>query len=105
MKALVLAAGFPQIDLVNKLKDRGIETIAADYYIHPVARDYADRFYRISTLDVDEIRKLAVDEKVDFIITVCTDQALLTMSMVSEDLCIPCYLDYESFMSAARGKT
>lgn len=94
MKALVLAGGFPQIDLINKLKVRGIETILADYYSHPVARDYADKFYRISTLDVDAIRKLAVDEQVDFIITVCTDQALLTMAKVSEELFLPCYLDY-----------
>ena len=96
MKALVLAGGLPQIDLLKKLKARGIQTILADYYEHPVAIDYADVFYRISTLDVDAIRKLAVDEKVDFVITVCTDQALLTMAKVSEDLHLPCYLDYET---------
>lgn len=96
MKALVLAGGLPQIDLIQKLKARGIETILADYYNHPVARDYADKFYRISTLDVDAVRQLAIDEKVDFIITVCTDQALLTVAQVSEDLGLPCYIDYET---------
>ncbi len=96
MKALVLAGGLPQIDLIQKLKARGIETVLADYYNHPVARDFADKFYRISTLDVDAIRQLAIDEKVDFIITVCTDQALLTMAKVSEDLGLPCYIDYET---------
>ena len=35
-------------------------------------------------------------EKVDFIITVCTDQALLTMAKVSEELGLPCYIDYET---------
>ena len=96
MKALVLAGGLPQIDLINKLKARGIETILADYYNHPVAKDYADKFYRISTLDVDAIKQLAIDEKVDFVITVCTDQALLTMAKVSEELGLPCYIDYET---------
>ena len=96
MKALVLAGGLPQIDLINKLKSRGIETILADYYKHPVARDYADKFYRISTLDVDAIRQLTIDEKIDFVITVCTDQALLTMAKVSEELNLPCYMDYET---------
>ena len=96
MKALVLAGGLPQIDLINKLKKRGIETILADYYEHPVAKDYADRFYQISTLDIDAIRQLAIDEKVEFIITVCTDQALLTMAKVSEDLGLPCYIDYNT---------
>lgn len=96
MKALVLAGGFPQIDLLCKLKARGITTILADYYQHPVARDYADRFYQVSTLDVAAIRQLAVAEQVDFLITVCTDQALLTVAQVSEELGLPCYLDYET---------
>lgn len=95
-KALVLAGGFPQIDLINKLKHRGFETILADYYSNPVAKEYADRFYRISTLDVDAIEQLAIDEHVDCVITVCTDQALLTMSKVSEDLGLPCYIDYQT---------
>lgn len=96
MKALVLAGGFPQIELIKQLKARGIVTILADYYQNPVARDYADKFYRISTLDVDAIRNLAIEEKVDFIITVCTDQAVLTMARVSEDLGLPCYIDYDT---------
>ena len=96
MKGLVLAGGFPQKDLIRKLKARGIETILADYYSHPVARDYADKFFRISTLDVGAIKQLAIDESVDFIITVCTDQAVLTMAQVSEELSLPCYIDYDT---------
>lgn len=96
MKALVLAGGFPQIDLINKLKARGATTLLADYYQHPVARDCADKFFRVSTLDVAAIRQLAVQEQVDFLITVCTDQALLTVAQVSEELGLPCYLDYET---------
>lgn len=96
MKGFVLAGGFPQIDLIQKLKKRGIETVLADYYEHPVARDYADKFLRISTLDVEAVRKAAIDEKVDFLITVCTDQALLTVAQVSEELQLPCYIDYQT---------
>ena len=96
MKALVLAGGFPQIDLIQKLKARGIETLLADYYQHPVARDYADRFFRVSTLDVEAIRRIAAEEKVDFLITVCTDQALLTVAKVSEELRLPCYIDLQT---------
>ena len=96
MKALVLAGGFPQIDLINKLKARGIETILADYYSNPVAKDYSDKFYSISTLDIDSIKQLAIHERVDFVITVCTDQAILTMSKVSKELGLPCYIDYQT---------
>lgn len=96
MKALVLAGGFPQIALIQELKSRGIEVVLADYNEEPVAKKYADKFFRISTLDVDAIRILAVEEKVDFLITVCTDQALHTVAKVSEDLGLPCYLDYDT---------
>lgn len=94
MKALILAGGFPQIDLINKLKAKGITTVLADYYSNSVAKDFADRFFCISTLDVNAIKQLAIDERVDFVITVCTDQALLTMAKVSEELGLPCYIDY-----------
>lgn len=96
MKALVLAGGVPQIALLEDLRGRGIETVLCDYYEHPVARDYADVFYQVSTLDIPAVTKVAVEEKVDFLITVCTDQALLTVAYVSEQLGLPCYIDYET---------
>ncbi len=99
MKALVLAGGFPQISLIEELKRRGIFTLLADYYENPVAKPYADKFYRASTLDVDAIREIAVSEKVDFIITACTDQALLTVAKVSEELGLPCYIDYKTALN------
>ncbi len=46
MKALVLAGGFPQIALLKELNSRGISTVLADYYENPVAKPYADTFYR-----------------------------------------------------------
>ncbi len=96
MKALVLAGGVPQIALIQNLKKRGITTVLADYYENPVAKPYADIFYRESTLDVEAIRRVATEEKVDFIITVCTDQALLTVAQLSEELGLPCYVDFET---------
>ncbi len=99
MKALVLAGGYPQIALIEELKKRHIEVVLADWNEEPVAKKYADRFYQVSTLDVDAIRGVAVAEKVDFLITVCTDQALLTVARVSEELGLPCYLDYRTALN------
>ena len=99
MKALVLAGGFPQIALIKELRGRGIFTILADYYENPVAKPYADRFYQASTLDVDAITELAEKEAVDFLITACTDQALLTVARVSETLGLPCYIDYQTALN------
>lgn len=96
MKALVLAGGFPQIALIKELKRRNIITILADYNEEPVAKKYADKYYQVSTLDVDAITNVAKKEKVDFLITACTDQALLTVALVSETLGLPCYVDYKT---------
>ncbi len=98
-KALVLAGGIPQIELIQELKNRGYFTILADYYENPVAKPYADKFYQESTLDLEAIEKIAVEEKVEFIITVCTDQAVHTMAYVSEKLGLPCYIDYKTALN------
>ena len=65
MKALVIAGGIAQAALINDLKNRGIYTILADRNPRAYAVPYADAFYPISTLDVEGIKKLAIDEKVD----------------------------------------
>ena len=77
-KALVLAGGFPQIALLEELKKRGYVTVLADWNEEPVAKKHADIFYKESTLDVAKITEIARMEQVDFLITACTDQALLT---------------------------
>lgn len=99
MKALVLAGGYPQIALIEELKSRNIVTVLADWNENPVARSYADVFYRESTLDVAGITRVAQKENVDFLITACTDQALLTVAKVSEDLGLPCYIDYQTALN------
>ena len=99
MKALVLAGGFPQIALINELKNRNIEVVLADYNEEPVAKKYADIYYQVSTLDIDAITSVAKKENVDFLITACTDQALLTVACVSEKLGLPCYIDYKTALN------
>lgn len=99
MKALVLAGGFPQIALIEELKNRGYEVVLADWNENPVARNYADTYYQVSTLDVGTITEIAQKEKVKFLITACTDQALLTVAKVSEILGLPCYIDYQTALN------
>lgn len=96
MKALVLCGGMSQLCLVKQLKNIGAEVVLADMNPAAPAVKCADIFYPVSTLDVDGIKKVAVDEKVDFILSVCADQMLLVAAKVSEELGLPCYIDYET---------
>ena len=96
MKALVIAGGLPQIELIKQLKERGIEALLADGSPAAVARPYADKFFHVDVFDMDAIKDIALKEKVDFLITVCADQVLLVVAKVSEMLGLPCYIDYET---------
>lgn len=96
MKALVVAGGMPQITLINQLKERGVETVLVDGSPTPVALPYSDKFYNVNIFDAEAIKKIAVEEKVDFLITVCADQVLLVVAQISEELGLPWYIDYKT---------
>lgn len=85
-KILVLGGGADQIDLIQDLKERGYFTILVDYYENPIAKSYADKHICESTLDQEKVLEIAKCEKVENIITACTDQALLTVAFVAEKL-------------------
>lgn len=101
MKALILAGGLPQIVLIQQLKERGIETVLADGNPNALARPYADKFYQLAIFDVEAVKDVAVQERVDFLITVCADQVLLVVAQVSEMLGLPCYIDYQTGMNVS----
>lgn len=96
MKALVVVGGLPQITLVKELKKRGIKTVLIDGGENPLARPYADAFYRVNIFDILAVKKIAIEEQVDFLITVCADQVLLIVAQVSEMLGLPWYIDYNT---------
>ena len=96
MKILVLAGGSDQIALINELKKRGHYVVLVDYFDNPPAKSYADKHIVASTLDVEKVEQIAKSENADLICTACTDQALLTVSYVSEKLGLPCYIDYQT---------
>ena len=96
MKAIVVAGSCPQIVLLNQLKARGIYTILADNNPNAVARPYADEFVKVDILNIEAVKRVAIDKQADFLIAVCADQVLLTVAKVSEDLGLPCYIDYKT---------
>lgn len=95
LKILILAGGYDQIALIQEFKNRGYYTILIDYYPNPPAKKYADKHYQESTLDIEAVKRIAKKEDINLITTACTDQALLTVAKISEDLKIPCYISYD----------
>lgn len=99
MRIVVLAGGADQIALINELRKRGHYVILVDYFDFPPAKPYADEHIVASTLDVDRVRQIAIDVKADLVCTACTDQALLTVANVSEQLGRPCYISYKDALN------
>ncbi|MBQ7321831.1 MAG: ATP-grasp domain-containing protein [Clostridia bacterium] len=104
MKALVLAGGLAQIELLRQLKSRNIVTVLADGNANALAKPYADIFYQIPIFDIDAVCDVARKEKVDFLITCCADQVLLVAAQVSEMLGMPCYIDYRTAQNVSDKK-
>ncbi len=104
MRVVVLAGGYDQIALIEELRLRGATVILIDYLENPPAKDFADIHLRTSTLDVAEVKQIAKKEKVDLITTACTDQAMLTVAQVSEELDLPFYLSHKTALSVTNKK-
>lgn len=96
MKIMILAGGFDQIELIKNFKKRNHYIVLVDYLKNPPAIEFADKTYCVSTLDENAVYNIALFEKIDLIITACTDQALLTVAIVSEKLNLPCYIDTQT---------
>ncbi len=96
MKALVLAGGLAQIELLKQLKSRGIETVLLDGSEKAIAIPFADKFIKAQIMDSEIVKQIALEEKADFVLTVCADQVLLICAKVSEELDLPCYIDYDT---------
>ena len=91
-KAIVLAGGFDQIALIKELKKKAYYVLLLDYFENPPAKSFADIHIQVSTLDYEKVKEIAVHNKVDLVITACTDQALLIAAKISEELNLPFYL-------------
>lgn len=94
-KIIVLGGGADQIDLIIELKERGYYTVLCDYFPNPVAKPYADKHLQVSTLDLEAILKVAKEEKVENVISACTDQALVTVAYVANKLGFHTQFSYE----------
>ncbi len=104
MRILVLAGGYDSIQFCRLLKQRGHAVFLVDYLEAPMAKKIADKHFRESTLDEAAVYKIAVEQKVDRIISACTDQALLTAAAVSEKMGLPIYLPYRQAIQVTNKK-
>jgi len=88
-KVLVLGASIYQLDTIIKAKNLGYEVITTDNIPDNPGHKLADKSYNISTTDREGVFGIALREKIDGIISPCTDVAVPSLAYVAADLGLP----------------
>lgn len=100
-KIMILAGGNDQAALIQEIRRKfdEVQVILIDFAKNVVASKYADKHIVESTMDLPKVKQIAQQEKVDYIMTACGDQPLLTMAIVSNELGLPCYMSKEQVLT------
>lgn len=88
-KVLVLGGGLLQIPLLRKAKEKGHKVYLGDYYANPPGKKYCDEAKQISTFSIEENYRYAKEEKINYVLTIGSDQPVYTAAKVSEMLNLP----------------
>lgn len=104
MKLMMLGAGKLQLNAIIKAQEMGIEVVAVDYYTDSPGKSIADYKGFASTFDVEACMKLAIENKIDGIMTVGTDQPVYTAAVIAEQLKLPFYISSETAYNVTNKK-
>lgn len=95
-KILILGTGNAQVDLAKYCKEHGYEVYGCSYNKGGNAEKYLDYFHLINIVDVNAVEALVKKERIGFVYSVGSDIAMPTVSKVSENLHLPCFVNYET---------
>ena len=88
-KILLLGGSAQQIVAIDTAKRLGLFTILCDYLMNNPGQYSSDKFYLVSTTDKEAILKIAIEERIDYIIAYASDPAAPTAAYVAEKLNLP----------------
>lgn len=100
MRLMVLGGGNCQLNLIKRAKREGDFIILVDYLENCPARIYADIHLFISTFDIPSVVCAAKEYNIEAIVTMGTDQPVLTAATVAKELGLPFYVDMEQALKA-----
>ena len=84
-KLLVLGGAEAQVPIIQAAKKEGYYVVLCDWTTTNPGIKYADQHYQVSTLDRDVVMKVAIEEKVDGVIS-NSEPAMLNVSYIAEEL-------------------
>ena len=92
MRRLVLGGGSCQLNLIKRAKERGDFVIVADYLPDCPGAALADAHVQVSTFDYEGVLRAAKEYRAQGVVTMGTDQPVLTAAMVADKLGFPFYI-------------
>ncbi len=92
----MVGAGSCQINGILKMKDMGYETVVADYLKTSKGKTLADIAVLADAFKTSEILACAIEQKVQGILTVGTDQPVYVVTQVCEKLNLPTFISSET---------
>lgn len=88
-KILLLGGSAQQVIAIETAKRLGLYTVLCDYLPNNPGQYHADKFYLTSTTDKEAVLRLAIEEKIDYVIAYASDPAAPTAAYVAEKLGLP----------------
>ena len=84
-KILILGGAEAQVPLIQAAKKEGYYVVLCDWTMTNPGIKYADKHYQVSTLDKDAVLRVAVEEKIDGVIS-NSEPAMRNVSCIAEEL-------------------
>ncbi|MCF0189850.1 MAG: ATP-grasp domain-containing protein [Marinilabiliaceae bacterium] len=88
-KILLLGGSAQQLVAIRAAKELGLYTILCDYLPDNPGQYEVDKFYQLSTTDVEAVYKVAREERVNGILAYASDPAALPAAIVADRLGLP----------------
>lgn len=104
MKLLILGAGRNQLNAIKKAKKKGHTVIVSDYLPDSPGKTLADFSEMTSTFDIEGNIEVAKKYQVDGVLTIGTDQPVLTAARVAEALSLPHMISSDTALKATNKK-
>lgn len=93
-KNLLLLGAIGGMSSSTKLaRSLGYRAVVADYYADSQAKKYSDKNYLVSTTDIEALKKIIEEEKIEGIFTGFSDVNIRTASRLSQIYGFPCYIN------------
>lgn len=83
---MIIGASILQLPGIKRAKEMGLNVAVADYDPNAIGIPYADKFYEVSTIDIEGVTKAAEDFGADGIMTLASDMPMRSVAKASKKL-------------------